>query len=202
MTEMTAIRLNQLKKATEAYKELKVLHTDPVTEELSEDFPAWSVFRDGFIADWTSNRIIVDEKEADAMFDKTAEEALAQIEAAEGNTVELVVVETINPPVITLKVKDVPAVKRRGRPPGKTVPGARSYLPATEKVLRKLKQAKTKAKAKKATKKEGPSKMDLARATVEKFAAKGWSRKDILARLVKQNGLSPAYAATAYQKLA
>lgn len=196
MVEMTAIRLNQLKKASEAYKEQKAIYEDLTTEDMETALPPWPQFRDAFLADWNLNRIIVDEKEADEMFNKAAEEALAQIEAAEGTTTETTTMIPSLPGEALVNTSADPK-KKRGRPPGKKTAkvAKKSYSKA------KTKAVKT-AKAKKATKKEGPSKMDLARATVEKFAAKGWSRKDILARLVEQNGLSPAYAATAYQKLA
>lgn len=200
MTEMTAIKLNQLKKASEAYKELRGLHTDPVTEEVDGEFPAWSVFRDGFIADWTANRIIVDEKEADAMFEKTAEEALAEIEAAEAGIVEEVSTETTTA-VAAPVAEEAPVVaKRRGRPPGSGNKAKATKAAAVVKAKATKKAGKKKVAAKK--KSAGTSKMDAARVTVEKFAAKGWSRKDIIQRLIDVNGLTPAYAATAYQKIA
>lgn len=216
--KMTPIKLNQLKKASEAYAELRTLHTDPLTDEVDGNFPAWSIFRDDFIADWTSNRTIVDEKEADAMFDTLVETAIQEIETAEANAAAEVV-ETPTPAVVnnvdpSVGMGDVAAPKRRGRPPGsaktaettETAPKAKKsyYVPVALRNAKKTAKVKKVTKTKKVAAKKksaGGGKMDLARVTVEKFSAKGWSRKDIIARLVEVNGLSPAYAATAYQKL-
>ncbi len=209
--KMTPIKLNQLKKASEAYAELRTLHTDPLTDEVDGTFPAWSIFRDDFIADWTSNRIIVDEKEADAMFDTIVEKAIQEIETAEAGATA-VETEPTAAPIATTAPEAVVTAKRRGRPPGSakavdaTAPKKSYYIPVSQRKGTKATKAKTakvtKTKKVAAKKKSaGGGKMDLARVTVEKFTAKGWSRKDIIARLVDVNGLSPAYAATAYQKL-
>lgn len=194
MVEMTAIKLNQLKNASAAYKEQKAIYEDLTTEDMETALPLWPEFRDAFLADWNLNRIIVDEKEADAMFDKTAEEALAQIENAEAGTSSPEATE----PTSSVATSPSTAAPKRRRPSAK-----KTVVKATKKSVVKAKTKAVKAaKAKKATKKDtGPTKMDLARDTVAKFSAKGWSRKEILERLVQVNGLSPAYSATAYQKI-
>jgi len=178
-----AIRLNRIKNANEAYQELKVLHTDPLSGEIGEDFPKWSIFRDDFIADWTNNRVVVTEKEADAMFDEIVNEAEKELATVETP----VVVPTVETAAIVAPAKRVrkAAVKKAVKVAKKKV------------VAKKVRKVVKKVAAKKA----GKGKIDLARATFEKYSAKGWSRADILGRMVEVNGLSPAYAATAYQKL-
>ncbi len=171
-----AIRLNRVKNASEAYNELKALHTDPLTGEIGEDFPKWSIFRDDFIVDWTKNRVVVTEKEADAMFDEIVNEAEK----------ELAVVG--EPEVAVVAVK----AKRVRKAAAKKVVKAK----VAKKVVRKAKKVAKKVAAKKA----GGGKIDLARATFQKYSGK-WTRQEIIERMVSVNGLTLAYANTAYQNL-
>src|SRR5277367_6506843 len=160
MAEMTAIKLNQLKKASEAYAELRTLHTNPVTEEVDGIFPAWSLFRDDFIADWTSNRIIVDEKEADAMFDTIVENAIQEIETAEAIATGSEV-ETPTPVVATAPTLEVApvVVKRRGRPAGKLDGRVIIAVDTARRTAKKVRKAAAKKTARKvaAKKKSGGS---------------------------------------------
>jgi hypothetical protein len=80
MNNEQALHLIRLKNASEAYKELRAIYTDPVTEEVDPSFVSWPEFRDKFIEDWKSNRIVVDEKEADAIFDRIVDEAEEELE--------------------------------------------------------------------------------------------------------------------------
>jgi hypothetical protein len=197
-----ALRLNRIKNASEAYAELKALNTDPLTEEVGADFPSWPTFRDEFIADWTNNRTIVTEKEADAMFDEIVETAVKELETIAEVAAPQIVLGEETAPVVDLAATVNLSPPKKARK--KAVPGATSYLPATAKVLRKLAKKKVAKKAvrKVAAKKKvaGKGKMDLARATYEKYSGK-WTRQEILTRMVEVNGLSPAYASTAYQIL-
>lgn len=199
MSEMNAIKLNQLKKASEAYAELRVLHTDPLTDEVDDEFPVWSLFRDGFIADWTSNRIIVDEKEADVMYDTIANEALAVIEAAEAGAVSTEVEVPTVAAVETAPVEAVVAKRRRGRPAGAKVEGAtkKSYYKPKAKTEKSTKPKKVAAK-----KKSTASASSKAQAIVEKYKERAWSRKDIIAKIQEQLEMGVAYASTLYQKFA
>ena len=198
--KMTPIKLNQLKKASEAYAELRSLHTDPLTEEVDGDFPAWSIFRDGFIAEWISNRIIVDEKEADVMFDTIVETAIQEIEAAEAVAASTEVVELTTPvAAVTTAPEAVVVAKRRGRPPGKKVEGA---TPAKKSYYKPKAKGVAKNKKVAAKKKSGSSASSKAQTLVERYVERKWSRKDIIAKLQEQLGMGAAYAGTLYQKFA
>jgi len=77
----TALKLNRLKYASEAYQEHKRIFTeyegtgvDPETgvnegDHMAEGFKTWPEFREEFLTDWTNNRRVVDEKEADVHFE-------------------------------------------------------------------------------------------------------------------------------------
>ena len=108
MAEITKeLKLNRVKQASDAYKELKAIHAATNLSELfppeagekdepNPTLPVWPVFRDDFIEDWTSNRVVKTDKEADAHFDKEAEEALEALEANE-------VAPTVLPPTTPMK---------------------------------------------------------------------------------------------------
>ncbi len=217
--KMTPIKLNQLKKASEAYAELRTLHTDPLTEEVDGNFPAWSIFRDEFIADWTSNRIIVDEKEADAMFDTLVDNAIQEIEAAEATADAALPTETIGTETVgaagsnVVVMGDAPAAKRRGRPPGSgkkatetTAPKKSYYVPVAQRKVKATKATKatkvTKTKKVAAKKKSASSASSKAQTLVERYVSRKWERKDIIAKLQDQLGMGAAYAASLYQKFA
>lgn len=225
-----AIWQNRVKMASEAYQILKGISADvsvasieceplvPTEDEAeaqevvdADEFPSWPTFRDNFLLDWIGSRIVVTDKEADMIFERTAEEALAAIEQAEQNDSETTIIDSTPSSVLTdtskpliVTIGDVPAVKRRGRPPGKKVPGSTSYLPITTKTLAKLKaktaRKKYAAKAKKSVARGSAS--AKAQTIIEKYGARDWSRKDIIAKLQTQLEMGAAYASTLYQKYA
>jgi hypothetical protein len=213
---------NRVKKASEAYNELKGIHgaheLHTLVPKTSEDegddadltFPDWPTFRDNFILDWIGSRTVVTEQEADMIFERTAEEALAVIEQGEQITADA---ESDGPPYTTQTpqemaqenlqkhlaeqkgVTETPpvATKRRGRPPGaskkSTVTKLTRSKPSTRKVAAKKSGAKSSASAK-------------AQGIIEKYASRDWSRKDIIGKLQAQLGMGAAYASTLYQKFA
>jgi hypothetical protein len=138
------VKLRRLKLATEAYREHKALYADELTEERFQGYMSWPTYRDQFLVDRELNYRLVDEQEADVIFETAAETALAEIntdvntlaeqaEAASGTTFlpastnVVLEVETANDlpkgelliavPGLTDAAAPV-AQKRRGRPPG------------------------------------------------------------------------------------
>lgn len=213
MAEITdAIKLHRVKQASEAYKELKSIcaqtDLDSLLPKIAGDeldgeepynvvstVPTWPEFRDAFIADWAANRTIVTDKEADAMFERDVEEAIAAIEATE-TPAETVVVET--PAVVATPVAVTPAKPKRVR--NKVVKAAKTKAKtAKAKAPAKAKTVKTKVAAKK---KSGGSASAKAQTIIAKYAERDWSRKDIIAKLQEQLGMGVAYASTLYQKFA
>jgi hypothetical protein len=203
-----AIWQNRVKKAGEAYAIAKTIHGETSTHTLvaktAEDedddvdstFPDWPTYRDNFILDWIGSRIVVTDKEADMIFDRTADEALAAIEQGEQNQADAdAPVVDPAPTVVTVTMGDVPAVKRRGRPPGSGKKSATGVVKATKTV-------KTKTRKVAAKKKSGGSASAKAQAIIEKYGSRDWSRKDIITKLQNQLGMGAAYAATLYQKFA
>ncbi len=214
----TPLELARLKSASEEYRVHKSIYKDPVTDEELPGFQTWPVFRDEFLEDWKSNRRVVTEKEADVHFDRIADESLNELETIgtpdvaalvdevekteQEETIGVIVADpTTGEPVAVAVATEAP--KRRGRPPGSgkkkaVVPGSRSYLRNTEKVLRKVAK-------KAAAKKKGGSTSERAQAIIEKYGPSGrkWSRKDVIEKLVSSiDGLGSAYASTLYQKFA
>lgn len=207
-----AIWQNRVKMASEAYQALKGINggLETLVERSAEDeadevdvsFPDWPTFRDNFILDWIGSRIVVTDKEADMIFERTAEEALAAIEQAEQNGSDAPVVDTsattvVQSPTVAPVVEI--ATKRRGRPPGsaKTAVKKSYYVPVSQR------PAKTKTVRKAAAKKKTVAKGSAsakAQSLIEKYAARDWSRKDIIAKLQSQLDMGAAYASTLYQK--
>jgi hypothetical protein len=211
---------NRVKKASEAYKELQALAEDydqSITSEndgeatlhldadayVPEQLPTWPVFRDNFILDWMSNRIVVTEEEADEMFNQDAENALNLIEGQEQsggeslNTSEPAVSSTI-PAGETPSTTEAsaPVAKRRGRPPG--------TKNSTKKVAKAVRKAKAPRKVKAAAKvgRKASSNSAKAQKIVEMYKAKGWERKRVIEKLMTQLEMGKAYASTLYQKYA
>ena len=130
-------------------------------------------------------------------------------EAAMLPTASVVVVATGEPVVeATVTMGDVPAVKRRGRPPGKAkvVADRDALVPAVSVEAGRDETTKSKpakvAKAKVA-KKKGVSTSAKAATIIALYQSRKWSRKDIIAKLQSQiDGLGAAYASTLYQKFA
>ena len=228
----TALKLNRLKHASAAYQEHKAMFTelegtgvDPESginegDHMAEGFQTWPEFREAFLTDWTNNRRIVDEKEADVHFDTLADEALNELDSgavtvdveavadAVEATEELEVASEEDAPALILEheaeasapVAEVPAApKRRGRPPGsgkkaavvKAEPKRRGRPPGAKAKTPKVKQA--------AAKKKGGNKAAQAREIIATWAAKGWARKDIIGKLKERLDLSDATASTYYQ---
>ncbi len=195
-----AIWQNRIKMASEAYQIAKTIHADHVVDSLCdatgdsveestettdtvvETFPDWPTYRDNFILDWISNRTIVTEEEANAMFNVEVENALQEIDQVEGSVVTpTVVVEAT--PVVIAKVKRAVAKK-------------------VVKVKAKTK-AKTKVTKKVAAKKAGgKSASAKAQVIIEKFSTRGWTRGEIIQKLQDQLDMGAAYASTLYQKFA
>lgn len=233
MNEVKAdtLKLARLKAASEDYKVHKSIFVDPVTDEQLEGFLEWPVFRDQFLSDWTNNRRVVTEKEADVIFDRIADESLSELEniGAVADVSDLaeqvaateedqddtsVIVESTASQAAAVVTETAPvAAKRRGRPPGKPklevvvsndtpAPAKKAksyYVPVSQrKAAKPAKVAKPKKAAAKKKSAAAPSK---AQAIVEKYAARDWSRKDIIEKLVA-SGVSAGYAPTLYQKFA
>lgn len=216
-----AIWQNRVKMASEAYQILKGINADasvasieceplvPTEDEAEaqevvdvDSFPSWPTFRDNFLLDWIGSRIVVTDKEADMIFERTAEEALAAIEQAEQNGSDAPVVDTSTTVVASALVVET-APKRRGRPPGS---GVKKGTTGTSKTLAKLKARTKRAKSKKVAAKKksasGGSASAKAQTLIEKYGSRDWSRKDIIGKLQAQLGMGAAYASTLYQKFA
>lgn len=200
MAELTQdIKRIRLKNATEAYAELKAIHAstsldsllprEPGDEpdEVDSAIPAWPVFLDGFIKDWTSIREIKTDKEADAMFDHDVETALAVIEATEQNVTDsLPVVDTTPVAAPVVETAPVVAVKRKPR--------------AVKAAVKAVKKAPRKVAAKK---KSVGSASAKAQVIIEKYAGNdAWPRKRVIGKLQAQLGMGAAYASKLYQKFA
>jgi hypothetical protein len=227
------MELARLKAASEDYKVHKSIYIDPVTEERLEGFMEWPVFRDEFLADWKSNRRVVTEKEADVHFDRIAEESLSELENIGAPTDVAALAEqvassegsdeasddtlpTATAPTAAPVAAEAPAAtapKRRGRPPGSgklKVVASNDEAPAAPKRRgrppgsgKKATVASKPALKKVAAKKKGGNTSAKAQTIVERYAARKWSRKDIIEKLVSQiDGLGTAYASTLYQKFA
>lgn len=211
---------NRVKSAGEAYKIAKTAYTDVDFEGMPKDadevvsgidplFPDWPTYRDNFILDWLSNRIVVTEKEAEAMFDETAAAALAALEGTEAAIVPtdtIVPTETVATPA-PVETEVVVVAKRRGRPPGvkKTAAVVAPVVKAKKSYyvpVGKRKAKKTKAKKVAKAKSNRGSASAKAQTLIERYVAKDWSRKDIIAKLQSQLDMGAAYAATLYQKFA
>lgn len=216
---------NRVKKASEAYKELQALSIDYDESIVSaneadatlhleadayvpEQLPTWPIFRDNFILDWMTNRIVVTEEEADAMFINDVEAATASDGEQNGgetlvSTSEPAVSSTIpasEPSTTATEATPASQPKRRGRPPG-TKNKAKQVTKAVRKVKAKSKTVrKTKATASRGRKPTSAS--AKAQRLIEMYQGKGWARKDIIEKLQKQLELGAAYAATLYQKYA
>ena len=220
---LAALWQNRVKRASEAYKELQALSTDYDETIVSENeheasmyleadayqpeqLPTWPVFRDNFILDWMSNRIVVTEEEADKMFESDAESALPhegqeQSGGESLNTSEPAVSSTSpagEAPTATAEETPAVVTKRRGRPPG-TKAKAKKVVKVTHKVktARKVKKASAPKVARK-----GTSNSAKAQRIVEMYKGKGWARKDIIEKLQTQLEMGKAYASTLYQKYA
>jgi hypothetical protein len=164
---------------------------DRTSEDEEDDptgFPDWPTYRDNFIMDWIANRTVVTAEEADIMFDRDVDQALQVIEQAEVAETQATIAEAL-PPVV-----EAPVV---------VVAKKKSYAKAKKKAGAKTVKAKApkKAAAKKKSSAKG-SASAKAQIIIEKYAAKGWARKDILAKLQSQLDMGAAYAATLYQKFA
>lgn len=194
---------NRVKMAGEAYNIAKAIHNDhtltalvPKTCEDEDDcddqlFCDWPTYRDNFILDWIANRTIVTTEEADIMFDRTANAALAELEPT-----GLDVVEDLD--------SDAEAITSEVVPPSEAPPVVKkSYAKAKVKVEAVVKLFKKKAVKKVAAKKKSAAKgsaSEKAQVIIEKYAARNWSRKDIIAKVQTQLNMGSAYAATLYQK--
>lgn len=225
----TPMQLVRLKAASEDYKVHKSIYIDTLTEERLEGFMEWSVFRDKFLIDWKSNRRVTTEKEADVHFDRIADESLAELENIGAPTDVAALADQVAADLPSDEASDeipVPATaptaeapvatapKRRGRPPGKaklTVVASNDDAPVAAKRRGRPpgsgKKATTTSKPalKVAAKKKGGGTSAKAEAIVAKYglAGRGWSRKDVIAKLTSSvKGLGAAYASTLYQKFA
>jgi hypothetical protein len=201
----SAIWQNRIKMASEAYQELKSIEgeydltavaikgNEDDDGDVVESFTDWATFRDNFILDWIGSRTVVNEKEADMIFERTADEALAlieQTEAASGSEEAAgLAAETANEPA------PAPAPRKR-----KTL--RENVRPLRKSVVKSKKTAPKKKKAAAAKKKSGGTASAKAQVIIEKYAAKDWSRKEIIQKLQDQLGMGAAYASTLYQKFA
>lgn len=217
----------RLENACEAWKVHKSIYIDPVTAEPLQGFQPWPQFRDEFLTDWKSNRRLVTEKEADVIFNRIADESLAELEnigalqlpdvnalaeqvaAHQDDTIGVIVENPVT-------VAPVVAVKRRGRPAKVTTEQIVKQISAEVAVatvkpvkvvkvkVAKVAKAVKPVKAKKAVAaKKGGNTSLKAKDLIEKYGkrGRGWSRKDIIVKLTESiDGLGAAYASTLYQK--
>lgn len=200
----------RLENAADAYKSHKSIFIDPVAGELP-GFQPWPEFRDAFLIDWKSNRRLVTDKEADVIFDKIADESLSELESIGAPTdvnalAEQAVVDAQDDEVADLQQALVAPVatvavaptKRRGRPPtAKVVAAVREVRAAVRAVKAVVKPVRKVAAAKK-----GGNLSTKAQALIEKYSAKGWSRKDILVKMQGQFDITAANAGYYWQKFA
>ena len=203
-----AVWQNRVKMASEAFDIAKGIHaqhsltslvaktSEDEDDDVDETFPDWPTFRDNFILDWIGSRTVVTEQEADMIFERTADEALQAIEQAEQNgTLSTEPVVDTSAPVVETPApaasEPVVATKRRGRPPGSGKKTATAVVKAAKKTGRRKVAAKKKSVGSASAK---------AQTIIEKYAAREWSRKDIIQKLQDQLGMGAAYASTLYQK--
>jgi hypothetical protein len=232
------IKLKRLKMATDAYKEYKQIHVeypeDIVESPVCDDYQLtdstdmwykpWVQFRDEFLVDRELNYRLVDEKEAEVIFNETAENALNELDSMPDINTIVDDVETQtsddvdSDPVVEMTQSDVSvesvvptpaavvvAPKRRGRPPGS---GGKAKTVKTPKVSTTTRRAKRgpvtrktvrKTVRKVAAKKRGGSNAERARSLIKSGVGRGWERKRIIEKLVNHLNIGSAYAASLYQ---
>lgn len=182
----------------EYYKELKAIHTDPVFG-IDPSFPNWKTFKADYEKQYYADRVVVSEEEADAILDEVIETAERELglttdAPTEEETEDMYTLKTEPEEAPIIHLDELELLEPDEVEEVEVIDLNEEKAP---KASRKKKAATKKAAAPKRGR-PAKSKADLARTIFKRIGHK--ERKKVIAAFVEKAGLTPAGAATYYQK--